>query len=61
MNDDQIEDLVHQAHQIFGKTSIYEVMDLDREAAIVVLAESYGPYDPQQLEKYFSILDQLKE
>jgi hypothetical protein len=61
MNDDQIENLVKQAHQIFGKISIYEVIDLDRESAAKILTEHYGPTDEQQMEKYFSILDQLRE
>lgn len=59
INDDEIDNLVAQAHQIFGKTSIFEVMDLDREAAIKVLTEYYGPPDTLQLEQYFSILDQI--
>jgi hypothetical protein len=61
MNEDQIEYLVKQAHQIFGKTSIYEVTDLDREDAIEVLNEYYEQPTEQQLEKYFAILDIIRE
>jgi len=57
---DQIEDLINQAHDIFNKSSIYEVFDLDnRKEAIEVLREFYDPLDMEKVEKYFAILDKL--
>ena len=61
MDDDRVEALVIEAHQIFGMTSIYEVMDLDRDTAIKTLAEFYGPADQDKIDKYLSILDELRE
>lgn len=61
MTEDQIEKLIKQAHQIFGKNSIYDVMDLDREEAIELLKKYYEQPTEQQLEKYFAILDIIRE
>ena len=61
MEEKQIEELVEKAHQIFSKTSIYEVMDLDRDVAIMTLLDYYGPTDKDTVEKYLSILDQIRE
>lgn len=59
--DDKLEDLVNQAHDLFGESSIYEVMDLDdREEAIEVLSEYYAPLDMDKVERYFTILDQIR-
>ena len=60
MSDDQLEGLINQAHDIFGESSIYEVFDLDRKEAIEVLYEFYGLLDMDKVEKYFSILDQIR-
>lgn len=61
MEDDRVEVLVIEAHQIFGMTSIYEVMDLDRRLAIKTLAEFYGPTDQDKIDKYLSIVDELRK
>lgn len=61
MTENQIEKLIKQAHQIFGKNSIYDVMDLGREEAIELLKEYYEQPTEQQLEKYFTILDIIRE
>lgn len=62
MTDDQIEGLIEQAHGIFGKTSIYEVVDIeDRQTAIKTLVEFYSPVRKDDLDKYLSIIDQLRE
>jgi hypothetical protein len=59
--DYKLEDLVNQAHDLFGESSIYEVMDLDdREEAIEVLSEYYAPLDMDKVERYFTILDQIR-
>jgi hypothetical protein len=61
MDDDKLEDLINQAHDIFGESSIYEVLDLDdREEAIEVLSEYYAPLDMDKVERYFTILDQIR-
>jgi hypothetical protein len=60
MNDDQIENPAKQAQQIFGKSSIFEVMCLDCEAAIEALAGHYSPTGKHQLERCFAIVDGIK-
>lgn len=46
---------------VVGKV-IYEVFDLDRKEAIKVLEDYYGPVlDTQKVEKYFFILDQIRD
>jgi len=58
---DKLEDLINQAHDIFGESSIYEVFDFDnREEAIEVLSEFYDPLDMEKVERYFAILDQIR-
>ena len=60
MAKDQLEDLIDQAHGIFGKSSIYEIFDLDREEVIEVLFDYYGLLDMDKVERYFSILEQIR-
>ena len=58
---DQIDFLVDQAHRLFGKTSVFEVIDLrDRQGAINTLVEIYGPVDVGKVDRYLSILDRLR-
>ncbi len=58
---DQIEFLVDQAHRLFGKTSIFEVIDLPtRQEANKVLVEAHGPVDEAKVDRYLSILDRLR-
>jgi hypothetical protein len=62
MADDQLEGLIEQAHKIFGETSIYEVIDLeDRESATLVIVDHYGSTRQDDMEKYFCILDQIRD
>ena len=62
MEDDIVEDLVKQAHQIFGETSIYEVMAIeDRQSAIMTLVAFYCPVLKDDLDRYFCILDQIRD
>ena len=59
---DQLEELIDAAHDLFGDYSVYEAMDLDRPAAIARMVEMYGgSVDPVKMERYFSILDQIRE
>lgn len=37
------ERLINQAHDLYGDYSIFEVIDLDRPAAIERMMEMYGP------------------
>ena len=60
MENDEVERLIEKAHEIFNKTSIYEVMDLEPVTAIMTLVDYYGPTHKDNLNKYLSILDQLR-
>ena len=55
-----LEDLIWQAHALYGKTSIFEVMDVDRNAAIERMIEIYGPADLERIERYFAVLDRIR-
>ncbi|MBB5349196.1 hypothetical protein JWG42_10450 [Desulfoprunum benzoelyticum] len=57
---DQLEDLIFAAHDLYGDYSIYEVIDLDKPAAIERMVEMYGSPDLERIEKYFSILDRIR-
>jgi hypothetical protein len=60
MSTDKIEFLVDQAHKIFNRTSIYEVSDLlNRQAAIDFLNDRYSNPDPELINRYLAIVDQL--
>lgn len=62
MTEEQVEALIEQAHGIFGKTSIYEVIDIeDQQTAISTLVEFYGPVDMDEVDRYLAILDQIRE
>ena len=54
---DYIDKLIEEAHTIYPKTSIYEVMDTDRETAILRLSVYYGMPDMEKMERHFAILD----
>ena len=59
MEDD--EKLINEAHDLFGDYSIFEVIDLDRPAAIEMMKEMYGSgVDPGKVERYLDILERLK-
>lgn len=58
---DKSEMLVEQAHSLFGETSIFEVFDLpNRQEVIQTLTEFYGLVDVGKVDRYLSILDQLR-
>ena len=57
---DQLEELIDAAHDLYGDYSIYEVMDLDRSAAIERMVEMYGPADLERIERYFAVLDRIR-
>ena len=56
-----LEDLIRQAHSLYPETSIFEVIDADRNAVVDWMIEIYGPPDWEKLERYFLILDQIRE
>ena len=58
---DELEELIDAAHDLYGDSSIYEVMDFDRPAAIERMVEMYGPVDRGKVERYFAILDPIRE
>ena len=59
---DQLEELIDAAHDLYDDYSIYEVMDLDRPAAIERMVEMYGgSVDLGKMGKYFAILDLIRE
>lgn len=57
---DNIENLVEQAHQIFGNTSVLRAIDMDREAAKAFLHEVHEPADDKDIAKYLYILELLR-
>ena len=60
-NVDQIEIFVEQAHRLFGKTSVFEVIDLPtKQEAINLLVEFYGMVDVGKVDLYLLILDRLR-
>ena len=56
-----LEDLIRQAHSLYAENSVFEVIDADRDAAVERMIEIYGPTDRGKLERYFLILDQIRE
>jgi hypothetical protein len=55
-----IDKLIEEAHDIFPDTSIYEVMDVDRDAAILRLSVYYGLPDMEKVERYLAILGEVR-
>lgn len=60
MPKDLIDILIDTAYQLFNELSIYEVMDLDREAARVRMIDFYGPCDDEAVLKYQNVVGLLK-
>ena len=59
MDDD--EKLINEAHDFFGDYSIFEVIDLDRPAAIDMMKELYGSgVDLEKVERYLDVLEKLR-
>lgn len=62
MTEDQVEMLVLEAHRIFWKTSIFDVLDVeDRLSAMMTLVDLYGPTRKDDLERYLAILDRIRK
>jgi hypothetical protein len=58
---DPYEELVKKAHTLFNRTSIFDVMDVDRATAFLRLIDEYGPPDIKRIEQYLSILDRMRK
>ena len=59
MRNSEIEKLVDEAHSIFNLTSIYEVIDLDEQAARSFLAKVYGKPDTL-IDQYLKVIEKLR-
>ncbi len=59
-DNDQIEILVDEAHEIFNKTSIFEVADLDIGSAKEFLNEAYDNPGPELVERYLDVLEKIR-
>lgn len=60
-DDPILESLISQAHDLFD-ISIFEVMDIDdRASAIMALADHFGPPPIVLIERYFAILNKIRE
>ena len=56
---DSLEELVGKAHEVFSKTSIFDVVDLDRATALFRLIDEFGPPDVERINRYFAVLDEV--
>jgi len=57
---DQIEKLVDEAHKIFNKTSVFEVVDLDNNPARDFLNEAYYNPGPEVIDRYLCVIEKLR-
>jgi len=55
-----IEKLVNEAHNVFSKTSVFEVIDQDKTTAISFLNSVYNFPDPKLIDRYLEILARLR-
>lgn len=56
---DPIDYWVNKAHNIFNKTSIFEVADLDNELAKEFLNEVYGNPKTELIDQYLEIVNRI--
>lgn len=60
MGTDRIYDLIQEAHDIFNRTSIYEVIDLvNEQAAKEFLRENYNNPDENAINQYLGIVHEI--
>lgn len=57
---DQIEQIVDQAHKIFNKTSVLEVIDMDGDSARDFLNKAYGHPEPAIIDLYLDVIEMLR-
>lgn len=60
MNTYMLVNLIEEAHSIFDELSIYEVIDLDRDAAITRLSQLYKTDDIEMIRQYLDIVDDIR-
>jgi len=59
---DETARLINQAYTIFSDYSIFEVIDLDRPAAVERMKELYGPrVDLGKVNRYLDLIYQAKK
>ncbi len=56
----EIYDLVDEALAIFPNTSVFEVIDLDKPAAIEVLTNAYENGEAEEFNRYLDVIERLK-
>jgi hypothetical protein len=58
---DPVENLIDVAYALFFESSVYEVIDLDREMAVERLIYFYGPMiDIGKVDRYLAVVDELR-
>ena len=58
---DQLEELIDAAYDLFNDFSIFQVIDLDRPAAVERMKKMYGSrVDLGKVDRYLDLLDQVK-
>lgn len=60
MGKGKIKKLVNKAHKIFNKTLVFEVVDMDNDAATGFLSEAYDYPEPEKIEQYLKITAKLR-
>jgi len=58
---DPIKRYEYEAHDILGETSVFEVLDKDREYAVNFLTRKYGKDNKARIEKYLKVVGRLRE
>ena len=60
MGTDKIYDLIEEAHDIFNRTSVYEVIDLvNEQAAKDFLRDNYNNPDENSIDQYLDIVHEI--
>lgn len=58
---DEPEKVIRAAYGLFNDYSIFQVIDLDRQAAVELMKELYGPLvDLGKVERYLDLLAKAK-
>ncbi|WP_136810828.1 hypothetical protein [Desulfosediminicola flagellatus] len=52
--------LIEEAHSIFDELSIFEVIDLDRDAATTKVSQLYKTDNIEMIRRYLDIVDDIK-
>ncbi len=60
MNTYMLVNLIEEAHSIFDELSIFEVIDLDRDAATTKVSQLYKTDNIEMIRRYLDIVDDIK-